>query len=188
MDDPLCLRALQAVGVDVGHDVMADDLLARLRVLVVDILRMALKLFDLLVGNREAELLLGLREGDPEPAPGLKLRVRRKYRLHLAACVAFRERADIPVKIIAHLYFLFLPWSGFTQTYIVYHTVNAADSQEGIQDTIRLHFNTFFLRGLHFPLVYTRIETAGRCLAGHTPIIIRGLRPWQFSKAPASPS
>ena len=49
MDDSLCLRTLYAVGIDVGHDVVADHLLPLLCHVIVDIVRMAFQFLDLLV-------------------------------------------------------------------------------------------------------------------------------------------
>ena len=51
MDDALCLGALQAVGVDVAHHVMADELLARNGVLIVDVVLVCLQLGNLLIGD-----------------------------------------------------------------------------------------------------------------------------------------
>ena len=54
MDDALCLGALQAVGVDVAHHVMADELLARDGVLIVDVVLVRLQLGNLLIGDGQA--------------------------------------------------------------------------------------------------------------------------------------
>ena len=42
MDDPLCLRTLHTVCIDMGHNVMTDDLFALFRHIVIDIVGMFL--------------------------------------------------------------------------------------------------------------------------------------------------
>ena len=95
MDDALCLGALQAVGVDVAHHVMADELLARNGVLIVDVVHVRLQLGNLLIGVGQALLLLGLSQRDPQPAPGAELVVVREDVLHLIRRIAGRERRNI---------------------------------------------------------------------------------------------
>ena len=51
MDDRLCLGALYAVGVNVGHHVVPHQLFALLSDLVVDIVPVRLQLGDLLICN-----------------------------------------------------------------------------------------------------------------------------------------
>ncbi len=85
MDDPLRLRALYAVGIDVGHDVMAHFLLPRLRHLVIDVLRMGFQFVDLFLRNRKSQLFLGLRQSDPQPSPRTEFFIRRENILHLSA-------------------------------------------------------------------------------------------------------
>ena len=101
MDDALCLGALQAVGVDVAHHVMADELLARNGVLIVDVVLVRLQLGNLLIGDGQALLLLGLSQRDPQPAPGAELVVVREDVLHLIRRIARRERRNIFV-VLCH--------------------------------------------------------------------------------------
>jgi hypothetical protein len=78
MDDRFRLRALDAVGVNVRHHVVADDLFPRLGDLVVDIVLMRFHFGDLLIRDGQAELLLRFRQRNPEAAPGAEFPVRRK--------------------------------------------------------------------------------------------------------------
>ena len=97
MDDPLGVRALQAVGVDVAHHVVAALLLPADGVLVVDVVGVGLQLGDLLVGDGQALPLLGLGQGDPEFAPGAELVVVGEDVLHLLAGVAGLEGGNVSV-------------------------------------------------------------------------------------------
>ena len=96
MDDAARLGALQAVGIDMAHHVMAALALAALGVVVVDVVLVSLQLGDLLVGDGQALLLLSPRQGDPQPPPGAELVVLGKDELHLRACVPGGKGADIP--------------------------------------------------------------------------------------------
>ena len=70
MEDPPGLGAGEAVGVDVGHDLVAADLLPAGGDRKVDGVGLALQLLDLLGSDGEAQLPLGFGQGDPEGAPG----------------------------------------------------------------------------------------------------------------------
>ena len=99
MNDSLCLRALHAVRVDMAHHVMAHFLLAGSRHIVVDVVLMRLHLLDHFVCDPgDAELLLRLRERDPEPSPGAELVILRENKLHLPACIPLRERTDVTIR------------------------------------------------------------------------------------------
>ena len=76
MNDALCLRALEAVGINMGHDIVADLFFARFGIRVIDVLSMGFELRDLLVGDIESEFLLRLGESDPQLSPGAELAVR----------------------------------------------------------------------------------------------------------------
>ena len=52
-----------------GHDIVADDLLAGLCDVIIDVVRICLHLGDLLICNRKSEFLLCLRKCDPELSP-----------------------------------------------------------------------------------------------------------------------
>lgn len=64
MDDTRRLRALQAVGIDMAHHVVAHLALAGLGLGVVDVVAMGLQLGDLLVRDGKAERLLRAGQGD----------------------------------------------------------------------------------------------------------------------------
>ena len=76
MDDALRLRALYAVGVHMAHHIVAHLLLPGLRHVIVDVVRVLLQLRDLLVRDGESQLLLRLRQRDPQPSPGAEFLVR----------------------------------------------------------------------------------------------------------------
>ena len=106
MDDALCLGALQAVGVDVAHHVMAHQFFARDGIFVVDVVLVRFQLGDLLVGDGKALLLLGLGQRDPQLAPGAELVVVREDILHLVRGVTGAERRDITVVLCHGISFL----------------------------------------------------------------------------------
>ena len=60
MDDSLCLRALYAVCVHMGHDVVTYFFLALLRHIVIDLILMSLQLIDLFLCNRQPQFHLRL--------------------------------------------------------------------------------------------------------------------------------
>ena len=60
-----------AVGIDMGHDIMAHQLLPLGGHGVVDVGDVGLQLPDLLLGDVQAQLVLGLGEGNPQLPPGL---------------------------------------------------------------------------------------------------------------------
>ena len=97
MDDARRLRALQTVRVDVAHHVVAALLLAALRIVVVDVLRMGFQLGNLLVSDVQPLLLFRLRQRNPQLPPGAELVVLGEDELHLLAGIACRKWADIAV-------------------------------------------------------------------------------------------
>ena len=99
MDDTLCLGALQAVGIDVAHHVMAHQLFAGDGILVVHVVLVGFQLGDLLIGDSQALLLLGLGKRDPQLAPGAELVVVRENVLHLIGSITGRERGNITVML-----------------------------------------------------------------------------------------
>ena len=104
MDDALRLGALQSICIDMAHNVVADDLLTRLRFRIVDIIGVFLELRDLLIRDRKSQLLLCLCQRDPQFSPRSELHVGREDILHLSACVSLGKRAHISV--ICHAVFL----------------------------------------------------------------------------------
>ena len=93
----LCLRAARAVGQHVGHDVVPHLVLARRGVVIVDVGDVRAQLLNLLIRDRQTELLLALRQRDPESAPGGKLVVVGVNVLHCAPCVAGAQGIDVAV-------------------------------------------------------------------------------------------
>ena len=85
MDNGLRVRALLAVGVNVAHDVVADQLLPGLGHIVIDSLGVGLQLVDLLLGHVEPQLALRLGQGDPQLPPGSEFVVVGEKILHLFA-------------------------------------------------------------------------------------------------------
>ena len=71
--------------------------LAALRIVVVDVLRVGFQLGNLLVGNVQPLLLFRLRQRNPQLPPGAELVVLGEDELHLLAGIAGREWADIAV-------------------------------------------------------------------------------------------
>ena len=102
VDDGLRVRALLAVGVDVAHNVVADQLFPGLRHVVVHVVRVGLQLMDLLLGDVQAQLALGLRQGDPQLPPGAELIVVGEEVLHLPAGVAGGQGRGIAVAVSFH--------------------------------------------------------------------------------------
>ena len=83
MDDARRLRRGLAVGIDMGHHVVADFLLPPAGGIVVDIGDVLLQLADLLLRYRQAQVMLGPGQGRPQAAPGLKAHVRREQVQHI---------------------------------------------------------------------------------------------------------
>ena len=93
----LRLRAARAVGQHVGHDIMPHLVLARRGVVIVDVRDVRAQLLNLLIRDRQTELLLTLRQRDPESAPCGKLVVVGVNVLHRAPGVAGTQGVDIAV-------------------------------------------------------------------------------------------
>ena len=91
VDDALGFRALQSVSVYVGHDVVANDLLAFFGFVVVDIIGGGLQFCDLLVSDGKAQLLFRFCQCDPEFSPGPEFHFRGKEVFHLFARIPFRK-------------------------------------------------------------------------------------------------
>ena len=102
MDDGLGVGTLLAVGVDVAHNVMADQLFTGFRHVVVDIPGMGLHLIDLLLGHVQPQLVLGLRQGNPQLPPGAELVVVGEEILHLLAGVPGGQGGGVAVAVSFH--------------------------------------------------------------------------------------
>ena len=100
MDDAGGLGALLAVGIDVAHHVVADQLLPGNGDVIVDIVHMGFQLGHHFGGDiGQALLHLGPGQRHPQAAPGAELVVIREDVLHLIGGVAGGKRADITVML-----------------------------------------------------------------------------------------
>ena len=88
VDDARRQRRGLAVGIDMGHDIVADLPLPLSGGVIVDIGDVLLQLADLLLRYRQAQLVLGPGQGRPQAAPGLKAHVRREQVQHIRRGVA----------------------------------------------------------------------------------------------------
>ena len=91
------LRAGRAEGMDMRHNVVAQLALLLRRKLIVDVGQVCAHLVKLFVGDVQPQLLLALREREPQSAPGRKLIVGREYLLHFFTRVAAAKGAFIAV-------------------------------------------------------------------------------------------
>ena len=99
VDDPLGGGALQTVGVDVAHHVVAHQLFAGDGVLVVDVILVGFQLGNLGVGDSKTLLLLRLGQRDPQSAPGAEFVILRENILHLVRGIAGGEGGNITVVV-----------------------------------------------------------------------------------------
>ena len=106
MDDRLGSRALEAIGIDMGHDIMADLFFLGRGQLEIDIRDMGPQFIEHGAGDEigKTHLMLGFGQGDPAAAPGFKLGAFGKKLLHLAAGVAADQRLLIDITIHDHLH------------------------------------------------------------------------------------
>ena len=88
VDNSLCLRTLQAIGIDMAHHVMPHKLLPGLGILIIDVILMGLQLIDLLLRNIQSQLFLGLSQRDPQLSPCAELLILGEQVLHLLGCVS----------------------------------------------------------------------------------------------------
>ena len=86
-----------AEGVDVRHHVVAEPPLVDRHLLEVDVVEVGAHLRQRLVGDRHAERLLGLREGQPEPTPEPVARLRRPELQHRPGGVPLGERRGVAI-------------------------------------------------------------------------------------------
>ena len=76
MDDSFCFRTLNTICINMRHNIMTYNLLTFLCHLKVNIIRMALHLFNLFIRDVESKLLLSLCQCDPKSSPCSELFVR----------------------------------------------------------------------------------------------------------------
>ena len=85
MDDSFCFRTLYTICINMGHNIMANFLLAGFCHIIINIFCMGFQFIDLLLCDRKSQLLLGLCQCDPQLSPGAEFHVLRKNVLHLLA-------------------------------------------------------------------------------------------------------
>ena len=103
------IGTLDSVGPDVAHHIVERLALVRLGVGVVYLVAKPLHLGNLLVGNAEPELFLGLCQRNPERPPRAELPVGRKDRARLIGAPARHKRV---FKTVAHFRLLSDPQLG----------------------------------------------------------------------------
>ena len=76
MDNPLCLRALLSVSINMRHDIMTNLFLTLLGYIIINIILSSFQLRNLLICNVKTEFLLCFSQSDPKSSPCLKLHLR----------------------------------------------------------------------------------------------------------------
>ena len=97
MDDALRARGHQAVGVDVGHDIVADLLFLDPDGLVVNVGEVGLQFGHLGFRYRQAQLVLRTGQGHPQPPPGLVAGIGGEQLQHIIGGIAGGQGAFITV-------------------------------------------------------------------------------------------
>ena len=97
VDYRLGVRALHAVGVNMGHNIVTNFFFAGGGDIIVYVVLVRFEFGYLLVRYVEPELLFALCESYPEPAPCSEFEVRREDIFHSVARVAGVERGFIGV-------------------------------------------------------------------------------------------
>ena len=97
VDDAGCAPGLETVGFDVGHDVVPKTLLQRRSLRHVEMFEALPHLRKRLVRDRKPQLLLGLGEREPQPAPRRELERGREDATHLRRGVSLDQRVLVGV-------------------------------------------------------------------------------------------
>ena len=97
MDDRHCGGALGPEHMAMAHDVMAEFGLFPGDGFKINIVEMGFHLVDLFLRDGQAEFLFGLREGDPQTAPGGMFALRGPVEAHFRSGVAVGQRTLIGV-------------------------------------------------------------------------------------------
>ena len=100
VDDRHRFRTELAEDVNVAHDVVAQFALFGGDLVEVDVVEVLFHCGDLGVGDGQPELLLALREHEPEPPPSGVFELRTPEIAHLLACVTVGQR--ILIDVIVH--------------------------------------------------------------------------------------
>ena len=90
MNDALCLGTLNAVSINMAHNIMSDQFFALLSNIIIDIVLVSLKFFYLLISYVKSKLFLRLGKSNPKSSPGSELLIRGENVLHLLAGISFR--------------------------------------------------------------------------------------------------
>ena len=113
MDDARRLGTLLAVGVHMAHHVVADLFFPLLGDFVVDVVLVGFQFVNLLLGNVQPQLPLGLGQGDPKPPPGAEFEVVGEKMLHFPAGIAGGQGGNIGIMgHIGHLSFFVRRFAG----------------------------------------------------------------------------
>ena len=70
MNDSFGFRALLAISVHMGHNIVTDFFFAGGGDFIINVIGVSAHFLDLFVGNRKTEFLFRLSERNPQPAPG----------------------------------------------------------------------------------------------------------------------
>ena len=97
VDDPGGGGSGESVGVDMGHDVVADLPLPGVRGVEVDVVDIGLQFSDLLFGDRQAELRFRSRQRDPQASPRADALPGGKQAQHGFGGVAGGQGGFVPV-------------------------------------------------------------------------------------------
>lgn len=88
VNDWACIGALIAVSVDLGHHIVAEFPFVFVGNIEIESIAESFELFDLGLGDRQSELLLGFGEGDPEFSPESDAVFRAEQARHFAGSIA----------------------------------------------------------------------------------------------------
>ena len=102
VNDRAGIGAESAEHMNMAHYVMAKFGFLLRRRFEVDVVKMRAHLFELLIGDREPELLFGFRKRKPQPAPCGMFALRRPVVTHFPAGITPRQRILIRSEFILH--------------------------------------------------------------------------------------
>ena len=75
MDNSLCFRALNTVSIDMGHNVVTDELFSLGRNIIVDVLGVGFQLVHLLLSYIQSKFHFALCKCNPQSAPCFELEI-----------------------------------------------------------------------------------------------------------------
>ena len=97
VDDACCVRCHFAVGVDMGHHIMAHFFFPGGGTSVVNVRQMGFQLGHLLLRHRQAQFLLCPGQGNPQPSPGQDSHIAGEKPEHIFRCVSGTQGGFIMV-------------------------------------------------------------------------------------------